>query len=335
MGKTWEGLVLGGVRRSTSNGPEAVNHVIRELQSQRYFRIKSQRALGPCPFHTSDTGFSRTLSINLNPNRVNSVGFQVPVGYYHCYSCGKSGPWNEYAAERGVEPLVETDNPDISKNLSKIQWEEDYIEPEASMIFPFEEDWVRHDGRIKLGTLQAFDAKLWMKVVNVGGEYVSRRKLLLTALQNGDVMGHVEARLDPEEIDPDPKYLNSPGVWSSQYWLGFDIVSKTFDTNYCCLVEGPADMLMMYQRGIPALPLLGVESWSKTKRTALTVRYDHIIVIGDGDAAGKKMFTTVHDSIGKYSSCHRIKLPEGEDPASLNKNQYSDLKQAIKRKLGK
>ena len=333
MGKSWNDLVLGGVRRLTPNGPEAINLVINELQKVRYSRVRGGRAACQCPYHVSDTGFSRTLNFNLNPNRINSVGFQVPVGYFYCWSCGRSGPWNEYAEYVGLEKLVETDNPDVSKNLMQIQWEDEYVEPDPSMIFDVEDDWVRDDGVIKLKTLRKFGAKIWMKVVNDNGDYISRRKMLLPALQNGENVGHVEVRLESEDIDPDPKYLNSPGVWSSQYWLGFDAVSEMFDTNYCCLVEGPADWLMMVQNRIPALPLLGVTSWSKTKRTALTVRYDKLIVIGDGDAAGKKMFMTVADSVRKHCDCKRIRLPDGEDPASLDAQQYKQLKKLIDRKL--
>jgi hypothetical protein len=333
MSTTWLDLKLGGVRRSTPNGPEAINQVTRELNKLRSTRIRNHKASCQCPYHVSDDGFSRTLSVNLNPNRINREGFKVPVGYYFCWSCKQAGTWNKLASTLSLEPLVETDNPNIENNLGAIQWEEEYQQPDESMMFPFEDDWVRNDGVVKLKTLETFKAKLYMKIVNLYGEYESRRKLWLPAYENDELMGHVEARLDPEDLDPDPKYMNAPGVWSSQYWLGFDTVSNNFNEDYCCLVEGPADLLMMYQRHIPALPLLGVTSWSNTKRAALTVRFQDVIIIGDGDNAGDTMYRTLRTSLIDHCNVHRIKLPEGEDPASLNKVQYEDLRKVIKRKL--
>jgi len=333
MSKSWTDVTLGGVRRSTPNGPEAVNQVIRELQKLRSTRARGNKVSCQCPYHVSDDGFSRTLNVNLNPNRINKDGFQVPIGYYYCWSCKNSGPWNQLADTLGLEKLIETDNPNIENNLGLVQWEEEYQQPDESMMFPFEEDWIRGDGVIKLKTLRDFNSKLYMKIVNVRGEYESRRKLWLPAYENDELMGHVEARLDPEDIDPDPKYMNSTGVWSSQYWLGFDTVSNNYDCDWCALVEGPADMLMMYQRGIPALPLLGVTSWSTTKRAALTIRFPNIIVIGDGDNAGNTMYKMLRESLEGHCNFHRIKLPKGEDPASLDRDQYKELKTAIKRKL--
>ncbi len=334
MGTSWYDVNLGGVRRSTSNGPDAINLVTNELRSKlRYSKVRANRAMCQCPYHVSDTGFSMTLDVNLNPNRVNGKGFQVPVGYFHCWSCFKSGPWNQLAETLGLEKLEETDNPHLHNQLSKITWEEEYYPPETSMLFDIEEHWVRKDGVIKMSTLLAYNCKIWMKVVQHDGELESRRKLFIPVEQNHELVGHVEARLDPEDVDPDPKYLNAAGPWASQHWLGYDVVCNTFDTNYIALVEGAADAMMMFQRGIPALPLLGVTSWSDAKKAAIVTRFEHVVIVGDGDNAGKSMRKFLKPKLNEECYVHLIKLPAGEDPASLDKEQYKDLKSLIKKKV--
>lgn len=45
------------------------------------------------------------------------------------------------------------------------------------------------------------------------------------------------------------------------------------------------------------------------------------------------MFLTVADSVKKHCACKRIRLPDGEDPASLDAQQYKQLKKLIDRKL--
>ncbi len=335
MATSWTDSNLGGVRRSTPNGPEAISHVVRELESKvRYRKVRANKATIQCPYHVSDSGFSMTLSVNLDPNRVNGKGFEVPIGYFHCWSCHRAGSWNTLSQTLDLEPLIETDNPDIIKNLRQIQWEEEYVKPDSSMMFRIEDDWVRSDGVIKARTLRRFGVKLYMKVVNVGGEYESRKKLWIPAYQNGELFGHVEARLDPEEYDPDPKYLNAPGVWASQYWVGYDAVAKWFPKHdYCSIVEGPADAMMMFQNGEPALPLLGVTSWSKTKAIALTTRYRTLFGIGDGDNAGKQLRTFLRRNLQDECNYKSVKLASGDDPANLDRDQYKSLKRIIKKKL--
>lgn len=319
---------LGAVRRTTSNGPEAIALVENELSRLLYGRKARNRYNVPCPFHISDSGFSRTLNVNLNPNRTNSVGFNVPVGYYHCWSCNASGPWNRLANHLGLQQLEETDNPDIISGLASIAWDEEYVRPDETLLSDVTDDWVRDDCTIFRETLEDFDVHAYQKILNRGGDYEIYNKLWLPAWMNHQLVGHVEVRLDEE--DPEEKYMNSPGPWSHRNWIGFDQVRRYFGNEYVAIVEGPADFLRCVQNSIPALPMLGVQSYSKTKRVALEMAFKHIIAIGDGDEAGERMKTTVLDSI---PSAFGINLPKDADPASLTKSELKELKRMIERKV--
>ena len=329
---TWEDAGVsefGNVRKTTSNGPEAIALVDNELSKIMYRKPSKNRVSIPCPFHISDSGFSRTLNVNLNPNRTNGKGFHVPVGYFHCWSCGASGPWNKLANHLNLQPLEETDNPDISSGLTQIAWDEEYTKPDDSLLAEVDEDWQHKDCTIYKETLSDFGVMQYQKVSLQNGDYVMFNKLWLPARMNQELVGHVEIRL--EDDDPEPKYLNSPGPWSHRNWVGFDYVRKYFGRSHCALVEGPADFLRLVQNNIPTLPLLGVQSWSLTKRAALNLAFDDVFVIGDGDEAGSKMRKTLLEAM---PDAYGITLPDGIDPAKLSRAELRDVKKIIKRHLG-
>lgn len=325
---SWGNVGLGGARRTTSNGPEALALVTNECGKLLYAKPKGARYDLQCCYHISSDGFSRTLNVNLNPNRVNSKGFQVPIGWYYCWSCGASGPWNKLAETLNLEKLVEPDNPNIQSGLVDFHWEDEYAKPDDSMLFPITGDWEHRDCTIKYKTLMKFGVKEYLKIVNQGGEYVMYRKLWLPAIMNRRLVGHVEIRLDEE--DPEPKYKNSAGAWSATNWVGFDTIREYFPRDYVCIVEGSADAMRLVQNRIPAMPLLGVQSWSSSKRIAVTQAFDHVFVIGDGDEAGERMRKQLCLDM---EDSHPIILEDGMDPAKLEREDIRELKSVIARKL--
>lgn len=330
MATSWNDIKLGGVRRTTSNGPEAIALVERECSKILYSKPKGQRIDMQCCYHISSDGFSRTLNVNLNPNRVNGKGFQVPIGWFYCWSCGTSGSWNKLAEHLQLDKLEETDNPEISAGIIPFAWEEEYERPHESALYPVSGPWEHRDCIIKQRVLEMFGVMEYLKTIrDHDGSYVMHRKLWLPAVMNKKMYGHVEIRLE-EETDPEPKYKNSAGAWSTTTWVGFDAVRKAFGRRYCCIVEGSADAFRLVQNRIPAMPLLGVQSWSRIKKIAITQAFDHVFVIGDGDEAGDRMRTTL---LNDMPQARALQLEPGMDPAKLEQQEIREIRSIIERKL--
>ena len=57
----------------------------------------------------------------------------------------------------------------------------------------------------------------------------------------------------------------------------------------------------------------------------LVAWYDRIIVVADGDVAGREMDARVRRLVADRKPCGGVKLPEGRDPADLSGNELQAL----------
>ena len=116
-----------------------------------------------------------------------------------------------------------------------------------------------------------------------------------------------------------PKYLNPKGDWANDLLMGWDQYEPGADL---CLVEGPFDVLRMYEHGIPSVGMLGKELGPGQRSQLLTLPSNtYITILVDPE---EKRWTT-DNIIAKLSLKFRNifigKLPMGVDPGSSTKKQ--------------
>lgn len=84
--------------------------------------------------------------------------------------------------------------------------------------------------------------------------------------------------------DRGPKYLSRPGATSHLFNVG----ALWRDSDVIAVCEGEFDAMVMDAfSGVPAVGAPGVESWKKHWRR-LFHDYDRVLVLGDGDEAGRE-----------------------------------------------
>lgn len=323
---------FGDNRKTTPDGPEAQNLVRSEVYANfKYPKPSGHNISVPCCYHQQGEVFTRTLSINVVPHKDNK-GREVSVGQYRCWSCGAKGGWNQLADHMRMARLVETDNPDLSSAVHHVEYEHSYTMPDPEDMRDLEPgwNWTKKGVTLFYNTLVRAGVKWYWHPVRRNGEWVKRKRLWLPANTQGEVVGHIGAYVGTNKNTV--PYLNSKGQWASHYFFGFDEAlrlskqwAKKGYKKFCCVVEGPRDQLMMLQNRIPAVACLGSNSWSDAKANMLSVAFDYVFVIGDGDPAGHKLNKAVKQGLAGIVPVKVIKLRDTSDPASLTEREYRDI----------
>ena len=228
-----------------------------------------------CPFHAEKTPSGRIFT-----------GAHLNVPRFRCYGCGHSASWNELAPLIGLQPLGPVVPKDEYANeavMSLAEVVEDKTEIIEVWDLPKNKVW----RSIPTNLLRKIGAK-WCKVKHPEHGWL-KPKIYLPVLINGKLRGYIKART--KKHDDYPSYINSPGVWSKTHGLfpyDFSVsVMKKTGTRTIVLVEGPRDALRLLMFGIPAMCILGTQSWTSTKTKVLELSgARRIVLLMDGDDAG-------------------------------------------------
>lgn len=109
-----------------------------------------------------------------------------------------------------------------------------------------------------------------------------------------------------------PKYYNMPGMKRRQILYNYDTAKAE---PYVVLVEG---VTSAWNLGNKAVSLLG-SSLAKTQLEAIIGTWRVAVILMDGDEAGREATQTIYDDLRRYITCIKVKLPEGRDPAGLDR----------------
>lgn len=248
-----------------------------------------------CPYHSDKTPSG---GINLDASKT------VPLGWFSCFGCGKSVPWNDLAATLGLRQLKKRSQTEVttgdyldpSRMRDELLGEDTEDETQAKRdkerdekrlaFFDFPPELIKWRGyKVKfleqLGCRYAF-----FDDENTGGEFL----IWIPCIVNGEVVGYVKAFLEKQEGRP--SYINSPGKWSrTKGLLFFDYAIKMMQEQghkTIVLCEGPRDAMRLLRYGIPAMCILGTQSWSDEKRMLLEQSpAENVVIFMDGDLPNK------------------------------------------------
>ena len=91
------------------------------------------------------------------------------------------------------------------------------------------------------------------------------------------------------------------------------------------LTEGEIDCITLNQLGVPAVGVPGAKNWKPHYRL-LMEDYDRVVVLCDGDQAGREFGREVAERVDGVELVH---LPDGEDVNSLWVNRAEDLLKVV------
>lgn len=160
-------------------------------------------------------------------------------------------------------------------------------------------------GYLQARGIEATTARTYRLGYVADGEYAGRLAIpYITA--DGSVVDIRYRAISPEQT---PKYLSRPGSKSHL----FSVASLLADGDTVYITEGEIDAITLNQLGFNAVGVPGASNWQDHWRR-LFDDYDHVIVVCDGDQAGRDFGKKVAEKIDGATAIH---LPDGEDVNSL------------------
>lgn len=285
-----------------------------ETQSKLDFvRTQLQQYAGPkkdmggsvfvlCPFHAEKTPSARVFISDTTKN----------PGYLKCYGCGGKGSWDKIAPLIGLKPYKREKPSDEFVNFNLLpdgtveETSEEFVnEPMKLTDLPRNKKW----RGIKTNLLIDLGAKVCRIQSKQYG--LLQPRLWLPVYINDELRGYIKARF---RKDPDfPSYINAKGPWSKTHGLfPFDYsikMMRDLGSRTIVLVEGQRDALRLISMGIPAMCILGTQSWSDTKAKILELAgVTRLILLFDGDCAGKEATKLLKPRVAPMFKVKVIKL---------------------------
>lgn len=278
-----------------------------------------------CPYHAENTPSARIF---------HSITSRSP-GYLKCYGCGERHPWDEFAPKLGLQPFKRQKPADEYSNMSLLP--DSTAEELEDELFVQEEIEFSDlpEGKlwrgIKTSLLTAIGAKR-CRIKHPEHGWLTT-KIYLPVFINKELRGYIKARLKKHEDYP--SYINAKGSWSKTHGL-FPLdyavkVAKRLKIRTIVLVEGPRDALRLLQAGIPAVCILGTQSWSANKNKLLELAgITKLILMMDGDCAGIKATELIKASASTMFDIVVLKLWEMNGSPYLAFKDESEPSKAAK-----
>lgn len=250
---------------------EKCHHVKQELASWSGKKGKSTEVYTfiSCPWHAENTPSGQVF---------HGSGTRSP-GIFKCLGCGTKATWDKVAEATGMKPFGKNAATDqYSRPLSIGDPDDDPVAFELEDL-PLNKMW----RSMSTNFLTKVGCK--MMVTQYGS------MVYLPIIINGEERGFVKARLKKDPTGERPSYINRKGPWSKSHGLfPFDYaikIMRRLKSRTIVLVEGPRDALRLLSEGIPAMSILGTNTWSQRKATLLELHgVKRVILMMDGDEAG-------------------------------------------------
>ena len=278
-----------------------------------------------CPFHADKDPSGRIY---------HSLTSRSP-GFFRCYGCGTTASWNDLAPKLGLEPFKHQKPKDEYALELKFDLEGSESEQKARELritgeLPPNKRW----RTISTNLLRDIGAQM-CRMYYPDSDYETEPFVYLPCYVRGRVRGYIRARM--RKAPDKPSYLNSPGKWSLRYgFFPYDYALTMMRRNKSravVLVEGPRDALRLLSMGIPAMAILGTQSWSEAKSRVLELGgVDTVVLFMDGDKAGRKAIKMLKASMGGMFNIVPQRLPVDEnrwDPGNCPKWMLQKLKRRI------
>jgi 5S rRNA maturation endonuclease (ribonuclease M5) len=304
-----------------------------------------------CPFRAE-----RTPS-----GKVNHDPTSPYLGRYFCFGCGAKASWQEFAEKVNLSPLNgEEFHTDKAPQFFAEFYQRTLLaqDDEPVEYTSFDDDVkelpVTDENAERLGLKgnewRDFSLDFLRKILptirfrrrllKVGEDFESTWFIRLPTVVNGIERGYSDAYLYKPKEKSTPSYRNKKGSWTKTFGLfPFDSAISLMarrDIKTMVLVEGQRDALRLIRYGIPAVAILGTNSWSELKIRLLELAgVERIILCMDGDIAGRDATKTLKPTLKEGFHLHVIRLWVEAEKLGLKKIDPGDMSITLIKRLKK
>lgn len=273
---------------------------------------------GLCPIHRGEgrDAFHANLSRNV----------------FHCFSCGAGGTVLDFVAAMERCTL-----PEAARKLARATaaagdttpatgWENPLVTKKSIAPPPLgftlrgidsAHPYLASRG-IEIATAREFGVGFYR------GAGIFRGRLVFP-IQNrrGEVVAYCGRALDGSE----PRYRFPPGFAKSEILFNLHRAAATGHQS-AVIVEGFFDCLKVHQAGMPAVVGLMGSSLYDAQQRALLERFRQVILMLDGDEAGRRATATMAARLRQHASVQVIHLPDAVQPDQLSPNEVRQIWQS-------
>jgi hypothetical protein len=162
----------------------------------------------------------------------------------------------------------------------------------------------------------------------LGWHPVAKRIAIPQYDRNGRLV-NIGGRFLPCSLDnwEPPPWMHATGFKKEVYLFGEDHL--TYDGSgrgTVFLVEGMFDVIWLDDRGIQNVTGMLGSDLGRYQREKIVRWFDRLVIIPDGDAAGRKVANQIADSLGKRINTQIFPTPDGLDPDQLSDHHLDEIR---------
>ena len=212
--------------------------------------------------------------------------------------------WSGAAPERFIVPRASRGDPIVSEN-PPLRFALQYIDA----THPY----LRSRG-VTRQTIRAFGLGLYT------GKGLLRGRIVIPIHNaSGELIAYAGRAINGEE----PKYRFPAGFRKSLVLFNLHRAIAT-KTNTVIVVEGFFDAIAVHQAGYPVVGLMG-SGFSRHQGELLVSRFDHAVIMLDGDDAGRQGTAAIHTALTSRMGVTVISLENGSQPDQLSPDRLRTL----------
>jgi DNA primase len=282
---------------------------------------KGGNYVGLCPFH---------------PDKHPSLRVSEKLQVYHCFACGAKGDVIHFVQEiehcsfvdavskitggHFVSPAAaEQPLPEVRKVVLKPSTERENAHFLESLL-PYDpgEEVLREVYTLFGVGIAPWQPPRYYKTLSL--ERMGGRLIFPIHDAEGRLVGFSSRRLRDDNPRV-PKYLNSSlsdGFDKSSILYGWHVaLPEIRRTQAVYVVEGYKDALALHAVGLTNCVALCGTAFTHKQAELLCSQARQIYLLMDGDAAGLSAAMRIEAQLREQITCHKIRLPRGQDPDSL------------------
>ena len=270
-----------------------------------HFKKRGDQIFGPCPVYGGDNPHAFVVSLSKN--------------LWHCFTGCNAGGDVVQLAQRlnrstydetavylaslvGTSPIPWTPPP------SRAPSEKNFRPFTKHLLLDHSVPWLQKKG-IQPQTAQSFETGAY----HGPGFLADCIGVRLHDLQQRPV-GYAGRRMNPHQIMEYGKWKFPRGVPKNNLLFNYHRAKNNMNRGWV-VVECPWGVIRLHQLHIPAVALLGVHI-SSTQHNILS-QIPRIILMLDGDLAGRRATTRIQKTLAGYTEVHPIHLPQDQDPDDI------------------
>jgi len=281
----------------------SIEHVLQTVGFLEHLKRRGNKLVGPCPIHHGD-----------NPN---AFIVDLERNIWHCFTrCRGGGDLIDFIRHLYEIPYSEVSRYLLSLNQS-ILIESSANLGESQCFKPFVKK-IQLEAKCcfldKKGITEKTAKTMETGVYN-GKGFLENCVAVRIHDNDGQPLGYAGRRLQTHMTCKHGKWKFPPRLPKKQILYNFHRIRHLLNRGLV-LVECPWGVMRLLQLGIPAVALLGVTV--STKQYELLRRSSSVVIMTDGDSAGKIAATQIYNVLKNRTNTVIENLPDGCDPDDLS-----------------